>query len=100
MTPTVARCRECGDTRFPAPIVCVCGSRQFSYEPITRGRVEATTQRAGGQQPVLAVVRADGGQRIVARALGSLEKGASVLIECHSEMICVIQAGSTEDEGV
>lgn len=100
MTLSGTRCRVCGATRFPAALVCVCGSEQFDVDPITRGCVEAMTRPVGGDRPLLAVVRTEQGHRIVARACGVIEEGAAVVIERRSTMICVAHAGSTQDEGV
>lgn len=95
-----ARCRECGQVRFPAPIVCVCGSERFAAEPLSTGCVEATTALAGAQGAALAVVRTDSGHRVVARSDRALDEGTTVLIECRNTIIRVVHAGSTEDEGV
>lgn len=100
MTLMGTRCRECGETRFPPPTVCECGSQDLRLEPVGPGWVAARTRRAGSRRPLLVVVETAAGHRIVASAPDDVATGAAVSVECRSGMICAVpaQAAVVEEE--
>jgi uncharacterized OB-fold protein len=83
----VSRCRSCGATFFPSRLMCArCGNAQWDEVPVPSGTVEETTvvhRRIGGRGPsaVVATVRLETGQQVIARLDAVLPRHAPVALE-------------------
>jgi uncharacterized OB-fold protein len=84
----VFACLDCGHVVFPRLLVCSrCAGPRWREERAERGTVEAVTTS-------LATVRTENGPLVVARVIGSAERGDVVRLDRDGRAVVAHRAGS------